>query len=426
MSQWVERIKGSPAFAELGEMANALELAREACSQEQAALDNWDRASAVVAHLRKALDQADPLLVVPGNLSNIASYLQQAKAEIGNFVANKNIGHWNTTQTHLDNCLAQLAALPRQTPEGIDGMREAATGYRTAISEMLGLIKKDGDVVTQQQAALQTKIAEATTEITAQKQRLDTAIATFQQQFSEAQQTRQTEFTSAEQARTQAAAKSEQERQEAFDEAEEDRAEAEKKASADAAQRHSELVTKLKADGDAIIAKMEKQREHAEKLIGIITDTGMAYGYQKTANEERGRAGFWKIVAVVSLVVWIAVGVAFFFMTYQMDLNWPTVARQLLISTPFILLAGFAALQVSRHQKSERGLRQAELELASIDPFLATLSNDERNEVKREFATRYFGHRETDSKHDAADHLLSENLVSISKTLQEIKKSVNS
>ncbi|MBT9540141.1 hypothetical protein [Thiobacillus sp.] len=424
MSQLVERISGHQIFAELTEFANALELAKEASSQEQAPLDNWDRANAVAAYVRRTLDQVDPLLVVPGNLANMATYLLQARSEINSFVSNKNIGHWNNAQTYLDNCLAQLAAFPRQTAEGIDDLRDVASTFRTVISGWLDAIKKDSEGISQMLGALQTRIAEAIAEINTQKQRLDTAISTHQQQFSDAQQARQTEFASAEQARTVAAAKSEETRQTEFEEAEGERAEAEKQAAAEAAKIHSEIASQLRTDGNTVITELKGQKAHAEKLIGIITDTGMAYGYQKTANEERSRAALWKFVAAGSMVVWIVIGVIFFYFTYDKDLTWPTVIRQMLISTPFILLAGFAALQVSRHQKNERGLRQSELELASIDPFLATLTDDERNTVKREFATRHFGHREADTEHDAADPKIAENLLAMAKALQEIQQAI--
>ena len=285
-------------------------------------------------------------------------------------------------------------------------------------------IKKDGDGISQMQGTLQSRITEATTEINTQKQRLDTAIATFQQQFSEAQQTRQTEFSASEQARTLAATKSEQARQAEFDAAEKERAEASEKAAEDAAKLHKDLVTKLEGDSKAIVDAMEKLKTHAQKVVGIISDTGMAHGYQKTANEERAEAAVWKKVAAGSLIVWIAIGVAFFMLTYDKDLTWAAVARQFLISTPFVLLAGFAAMQVSRHQKNERGLRQAELEIASLDPFLATLDDKERNEVKKEFATRYFGQREVEAKHESSDPKLLDLATSLAKTVQDIQQAI--
>lgn len=425
MSQWVEGMLSHQVFQEISDINKALDLAKDACLHEVTFVDHWDRASTVVKHIKSVLDQADPLLVVMGNLNNISSYLQQAKGEINNFASNKNAGHWSNAQTSLDNCLAQLPTIPRQSDTGIEDMKESAAGYRAAVAGWMDAIKKDGNGISEMQRTLQNRITEAIAEINTQKQRLDTAIATFQQQFSEAQQMRQTEFSTSEQARAQAATKSEQERQAEFDTIESERKVAAEKAAGDAAQRHTDLVTKLESDSKAIVDTMDKLKAHAQKVVGIISDTGMAHGYQKTANEERAEAAVWKKTAAWSLVVWIVIGVIFFLLTYDKDLTWEAVARQFLISTPFVLLAGFAAMQVSRHQKNERGLRQAELEIASLDPFLSTLEDNERNEVKKEFATRYFGQREVESKHESADPKLLDLAGSLARTLQEMQKAIS-
>lgn len=422
MSVWIEKIEGHPVFKELEEFDQTLELSKQTCLQDKNLLDHWERAHAVVTHAQQVLNQINPLLASVGNLNNIFTPLQQARTEISNFISNNNAGHWTNAQSHLDNCLTHLAAVPLQTPDGVEGMREAASSYRSAIDQLLKGIKKDCSDTSTMQTSLQTKINEATTEITNQKQRLDTAIAAFQQQFSDSQQTRQSEFSTAELARSTAAKKSEDARQSDFEEAENRRATEETKASEAAAKTHAKLVAELQSASADILFLMEEQKKHAQKLIGIITDTGMAYGFQKNANDERKAAGTWKIVATVSLVAWIAAGCVFFALTYDKDLQLAAVARQFLLSTPFVLLSGFAALQVSRHQKNERQMRQAELEIASIDPFLATLSDEDRNAVKREFATRYFGQREVDQKHEPTNPNLLDLVGALTKVVQELTK----
>jgi hypothetical protein len=422
MSQWVERIEGHQVLKELQEFEQVLEQAKEPCQQEKTLADHWDRAHAVAVHFRSIMAQSNSLLLTPAQLTNIATPLQQARSEIGSFVSNGNAGHWSNAQTQLDNCLTHIAYLPQQSVDGIESMREAAASYRVSIGHLLEAIRKDGDGISKMQAGLQSKISEATTEIASQKQRLDNAIATFQQQFSDSQQARQTEFATAEQSRASAALKSEEERQTAFDEAEEERKNTQTNVSEAAAKTHGNLVSKLKSDAEAIIATLETDKAHAQKLVGIITDTGMAHGFQKTANEERAEAATWKRVAALSLIAWIFIAGVFFALTYDKDLTLAAVARQFLLSTPFVLLAGFAALQVSRHQKNERQMRQAELEIASIDPFLATLSDDDRNAVKREFATRYFGQKEIDHKHEVNDPKLLDLAGSLAKIVQEFSK----
>ncbi|MBN9359814.1 MAG: hypothetical protein J0I15_25475, partial [Herbaspirillum huttiense] len=90
------------------------------------------------------------------------------------------------------------------------------------------------------------------------------------------------------------------------------------------------------------------------------------------------------------------VGLIFFAFTYDRDLSVSAIIRQFLISTPFVLLSGFAALQVSKHQRSERINRQQELEIAAIDPYLASFDEDTRKEVKKALAEKIFGQRETE------------------------------
>lgn len=422
MSHWIERIENHQAFKELNEFNTALELAKEPCLTDKALTDNWDRAQAVAFHVSKNLEQIDPLLTSPANLNNISSTLQQAKLEINNFVANLNPGHWANAQSQLDNCLIHLATIPNQTNDSVDNMRESASSYRMSIAHLLEAIKRDGDGISKIQADLQHKINDSATEITSQKQRLDNAIATFQQQFSEAQQARQTEFSGAEQSRSSAAQKSEDDRQLTFDEAKKQREELEKTATNAATETHENLVKQLKLNTDSIISTIENQKKHAQKLVGIISDTGMAHGFQKNANEEQGEAKTWKNVAALSLIAWIIVGGVFFALTYDKDLTFAAVARQILLSTPFVLLAGFAALQVTRHQKNERKMRQAELEIASIDPFLATLSDEDRNEVKREFAARYFGQKEAEHKQDQTPSNLIDLAGTLAKLAQELTK----
>lgn len=422
MSHWIERIESHQVFKELNELNTALELSKDPCLTDKALTDNWDRAHAVASHTRKTLEQIDPFLTTPGVLNNIFSTLQQARLEINNFVANLNPGHWTNAQAQLDSCLIHLAAMPIQTHDSIEGMRESASSYRISVAHLFETIKRDGEEISRTQADLQNKINDSANEITSQKQRLDNAIATFQQQFSETQQARQTEFSVAEQSRSLAAQKNEDDRQFIFDEAKKQREELEKNATNAATETHGNLVAKLKANTDSIISTIENQKKHAQKLVGIISDTGMAHGFQKNANQERDEAKIWKNVAAFSLVAWIFVGGVFFALTYDKDLTFAAVARQLLLSTPFVLLAGFAALQVTRHQKNERQMRQAELEIASIDPFLATLSDEDRNAVKREFATRYFGQKEAEHKQEPTPSNLIELAGTLAKLAQELTK----
>jgi hypothetical protein len=252
----------------------------------------------------------------------------------------------------------------------------------------------------------------------AEKQRADNVIAQMQQQFSVAQESRQTEAIS-----------NEGKRADEFEAAEEVRAEENETAQASrqklfdafiigAKTAHESLRSELANQSKALIDSLAEQKVHAEKVVGIISTEAVAHGYGKTANEERDAAKAWRLVAVVALVVWIIAGLVFFGLTYDKDLSLSALARQFLISTPFVLLAGFAALQVSKHQRAERLNRQQELEIAAIDPYLATFDDDTRNEVKRQLAEKLFGQREAEVPKGDSKQIFD----TVSDTLKTVKQ----
>ncbi len=385
-------------------------------------IESIDKTKAVLAYIKLRINKADPSLIPLSVLNTLDDTLQQVTHSLSAFRDSNNEGHLGQALQQLDSCIIQVASIPLQTSAGLDDMNKTATSFRSSVANLFLALKGDADGLSKMQFDLQQKITEASSEITNQKQRLDTAITAFQQQFSDSQQTRQNEFASSEQNRLTAAQSSEESRQGTFETIKQQQTEDFGIFKSQALTTHNELVESLKDAAKSALGIIETQKTHAEKLVGIITNTGMAYGFQKTANEERKQAYIWSIVAVVAMSVWIITGCVFFGFTYDKELTLPSVIRQFLISTPFVLLSGFAAMRVAQHQKNERAMRKSELEIASIDPFLATLSDEDRNEVKREFATRYFGHKDVQEKQEPVPSNLVELAGSLVKVVQDLTK----
>ena len=277
--------------------------------------------------------------------------------------------------------------------------------------------------MVEEKNALQAKLQELAADVSAQKQRADNVISQMQQQFSAAQEARQTEATTVETRRSTE-----------FDLAEDARAEESEQALAAREKSFSEFLVasrtqhdalreELATNGKTLISALETQKTHAEKVVGIISTEAVAHGYGRTANEERDAAKMWRWIAVGALVCWIVAGVVFFALTYEKELSPSALARQFLISTPFVLLAGFAALQVSKHQRAERINRQQELEIAAIDPYLATFDDGTRNDVKRSLAEKLFGQREVDPAKGDSKQML-ETMADTLKTVKQLQESL--
>lgn len=424
MSQWIERIQDHAVFKELADLEQSLESSRVAAQADSTAFDAWERIERVAKFIKAFLFDIDPLLVPPSHLSNAHSQLQQVRNQLNNFAGNQNVGHLNEANNQLDNVLSYLGSIPRlEKAVSTQELGEAASSYKKSIGGLIRSLEKQLAAVVTEKNSLQNKLQELTTEVAAQKQRADNVIAQMQQQFSAAQEARQSEATSLETKRSKE-----------FEVAEEERAQESEEALVSQGKNFSEFLTASKAQHDALrddlssqgkslIAALETQKFHAEKVVGIISTEAVAHGYGKTANEERDAAKDWRLIAVLALIAWIIVGLFSFALTYDKDLSLSALARQFLISTPFVLLAGFAALQVSKHQRAERINRQQELEIAAIDPYLATFDDDTRNEVKRTLAEKLFGQRELEVTKGDSKNVL-DTVTDIAKGMKQVQEAL--
>lgn len=419
MSQWIERIQGHALFKELADLEQSLESSREAAQADSTSFDAWERIERVTKFIRTFLSGIDPLLVPPSHLSNSHSQVQQARSQLNNFASNRNVAHLNEANNQLDNVLSYLGSIPRlDKVTSTQELTEASSSYKKSISSLVRSLEKQLTGVVEEKNSLQSKLQELTAEVAAQKQRADNVIAQMQQQFSAAQEVRQSEAAAIETKRANEFEITEKSRVEDFEKAKVAREKYFSEFMLAAKVQHDALLQELSTKSNALIDALETQKAHAEKIVGIISTEAVAHGYGKTANEERDAAKGWRIVAVVALIVWIIAGLIFFALTFDKELSPSALARQFLISTPFVLLAGFAALQVSKHQRAERINRQQELEIAAIDPYLATFDDDTRNEVKRTLADKLFGQREVEPQKGESKQMLD----TVTDTLKAVRQ----
>lgn len=418
MSQWIDRIQGHALFKELADLEQGLEASREAAQGDTTSFEAWERIERISKFIRSYLTAQDPLLISPAHLSNAQGQIQQMRGQLNNFASNRNVAHLNEANNYLDSVLSYLASIPHLDKKVlVQELGETAASYKKSVGSLVRTFEKQLAGLTNEKNTLQARIEELAAEVSAHKQRADNIIAQMQQQFSVAQESRQAEAVSNESKRTNE-----------FEAAEETRAE-ESETTQVARQKlfdafmtgaktaHETLRVELANQSKLLIDSLGEQKVHAEKVVGIISTEAVAHGYGKTANEERSAAKVWRLVAVGALVVWIIAGLAFFGLTYDKDLSLSALARQFLISTPFVLLAGFAALQVSKHQRAERLNRQQELEIAAIDPYLATFDDDTRNAVKRQLAEKLFGQREIEASKGGSKQIFD----TVTDTLNAVK-----
>tara|TARA_R110002073_G_C9498353_1_gene581693 strand:- start:2110 stop:3447 length:1338 start_codon:yes stop_codon:yes gene_type:complete len=161
-----------------------------------------------------------------------------------------------------------------------------------------------------------------------------------------------------------------------------------------------EQATAHKTNAANQIKDLEAQKKKAAELVGIVANTSMAGGYMVVADAHQKETWFWSAVTIAVL------GGLMYFSLNNYDPKLPfdvySFLRKSLVTVPFLLFAAYAAQQGTRSRKLGSRNRRYQLEMASLDPFLASLEVDKQNEIKVKLADRLFGKPEPEEAETAA------------------------
>jgi hypothetical protein len=377
---------GIDKFAEAGEAESAARLLR------------------VIDYARSRLHQADTYLVQRTVIDQMESHVAAIATAVGNFVSTSDGNHVSSAHQHADSLANTASSLPViASSADLEDIQTAAQAYR-------GALERQAQLAADRLATLETTInateAAATAQadrITAQDARIDSVVTDAQSQLLTVQSEGGSAMNAAvaevksqvADAVTQAA---QEMKQAAEDAAAEFRAIREAteassmQALAEFRTQADDVVTQAQAETERLVASIEELEKKAIRTVGTIGRTALSGGYKLAADEEDKQANKLRLWAIIALAVASAISLAAAIGGFFFEVNWETLITKTLVAVPLLLLAGYAASESGRHRQQARIARQIELQLASIDSYLADLPEDQQAQVKQRLADRYFGY----------------------------------
>lgn len=270
-------------------------------------------------------------------------------------------------------------------------VRKASEEYRESLDKNLRRLQTTISKSTEEFDGLRARIAEVSSELGSEKQRLSSLASDHQAQFSAAQETRNREH-----------AEVQNSRQKDFAELissfttklSEQNADFSKDREALVRQHESNLSKLTQEYEDAagsLVQDIESHKTQVEKLVGVIGNLGVTSGYLKTADQAARTVMVWQIIAVLAFLSIIGVaGYAFIPLT-QGEFTWESFAGRVFVAISVGALAAYAASQVDKYQQIERRTRKLALELEAIGPYLASLPQERQEEFRIKVGERSFG-----------------------------------
>jgi uncharacterized phage infection (PIP) family protein YhgE len=431
VSEWDDRLKKSQVHSILQKLST---LVAEASGREGATvtqLESIHRLGTGASYVQNRISQVDADLVPHHVLNDLATKLKEVHGQAHNFVSDADEAHLAAAHRALDNALQLVQQIPTvQTSADVDGLKDSISEYRRSAGQHVRYLQQDVDQLRSKASEQQSAIEEVTGELRAQlealksesveqieaqnreisqqKARLDQAIQNFVQQSSDAREKHSAQVTDLVTGGREDLAKLLASGKDTIAETLSDLGD-------DARTTMAGLTEHAQAELDGL----KEKQERAAEIVGIIARTGMAGGYQQVADEERGQANFWRWIAVaamsaiVGLALWMVVSVA------MDDASTTALLTKSFATLTLGILAGYAGREGGKHRRREQRNRRLQLELSSIDAYLETLPEAERNAIKGALADRLFGSPDPPES-DGADSVRPASMMDLVKLLMAV------
>lgn len=152
-------------------------------------------------------------------------------------------------------------------------------------------------------------------------------------------------------------------------------------------------LEKEKIDGEIEFASEDIQTKlvDVQALVGAIGNVGATGNYQKIANQHKIEADRLRNYSIGILLVLSIILVYCIWDIKDPGVEWHKIAIRVFSVSILIYPAVYCARESSKHREQETINRKAELELASISPFIANLDDDVQQKIKEKLADKYFG-----------------------------------
>lgn len=356
------------------------------------------RLNKVLGVISEALEGMDRELFPEADLTNLNNHLRQQQFwnQLKSFSSSGSAQNLRTANDHISTQASRISAIasqakPVESRVAIENAEEAANKFCKSLEKK----KKEFEETIAKQnvelSDLKQKAAKLEATVTQLTKETEEALNTWRTEHTEAQNARSTEFS-----------QSEIERSKTFETSQKERA-----------QKASEQLEKIFKDlEDRISTSEEKFEECVEKITSdmrakhqsiltlheIVANDGVAGGYKKTAKDEGKAANLWRNVAMGAFVA-ASLWTMFKVFAYWMDwvstapgqFDWGEVIAATSLTLILLATAAYAARQSKLHRVNEQQMSWFSLEVSALDPFIASLTEDQQQVLKMQLSQRLFG-----------------------------------
>jgi len=323
-----------------------------------------------------------PILVQESELNSLSSEIDSAIQQINSFLGNNNIGHINNAVNNFNSALNRIRNFPLPFVKGDFDFSKTVAIFEKIIKEKYNLLENKKDEIEKeierQKAELKQKELDINLLFKVVETK-ETEIHNLNLQF-------QTEFNVL---KTKANQEIETDREIFRREVDNDKETYKKE--------FDKLKNIIENDTSGIFQMLNKKLDEAKNIVNVIGNVGVTGNYQQIANEHKSVANIWRGVTIIFLSIFSGLLIWSIFDISSEGFDWGKTLIRIIAAAALSYPATYAARESTRHRKLETINRTAELELASLGPFIELLPDEKQQAIREQLVTQYFGNGNNDS-----------------------------
>ena len=350
-----------------------------------------------------------PELVQIAEMDGLSSELNTGVTYINNFFETENESHLNNAISHFNAAISKSKSLPIPVnDDNFDFSRKVADFENTVASKYKGLkeekneLENEIDRLKNELISYQGNIQKLIERIQGKSEEIENLSFRFESRFDDVKTQHDQQFSNALKSYSSKIEQSQGQFRKEFD----------------------ELKNNANNKSLDLVSSLETKHDEARTLVGLIANVGITGNYQNIANDHKKDANRWRWVAVAFMAAFSIILLITIWHLNVDGLAWQQALVRVIAAISLSYPATYAARESSKHRKLETINRNAELELASINPFIEDLELETKQKIKGELVERYFGNNNNPEHSDAKDikGLTIENFEKLVELISKIKK----
>ena len=345
-------------------------------ASEKIDIENMSFFKSVFKYISDRIKLTIPLLVQEAEMNALSAEIDTGLQQINAFLGNSNVGHLTNATNNFNSTLTRIRNFPLPFAKNDFNFSKSVADFQDTVSKKYELLKTENIELTQESETFKLDLEQKESEI----EKLFKLLESKETEIQNLNTNFQTEFGNIK-------TKSEQDfstDRTTF----RNEIEVEKEAFRSKIQ---ELKDGIDTDTSELIDNLNQKLNEAKKIVNVIGNVAVTGNYQIIATEHKVSANFWRWVAIgfmatlSGLLVWTIIDLA------EEGFDWTKSLIRIIGAAALSYPATYAARESSKHRRLETINRTAELELASINPFIETLDDDKKQAIKAKLVEKYFG-----------------------------------